>query len=149
GSPVRSVQLRFQHRGDQVLPRAAGGRHSAAAAVQRNRALRRRPGTTADRPHPVEPRGALQPRVLYVERPARQLLPERRMALPAESDVRAALRLQAAREASILGARARPPARTRRRRRQHHGARAMSGVDAIVKTILYEGYVLYPYRPTP
>src|SRR4051812_42511444 len=30
----------------------------------------------------------------------------------------------------------------------HHGACAMTGVDAVARATLYEGYLLYPYRPT-
>src|SRR5262249_20337365 len=72
------------------------------------------------------------------------LLPQRRLAPPAEGRLRPAAPVQKPGELPDLGAGAGkpPPAGGRA-----GGAMSQALVDQIAAAVLYEGYLLYPYRP--
>ena len=75
-----------------------------------------------------------------------RLLPEQRLALPAARRLRPAARLQSAARHSHLGAGDRKRCSTQRATRcRHERANAST---AIAGAVLYEGYILYPYRPS-
>src|SRR5277367_2987690 len=92
------------------------------------------------------PRSQFPPAGIGLERDDGDALSKYSVAVPAARCVRAALRIQGAARHSYLGAGHHPGARSRNHRRGE-GVN-FAAVEKIAAAILYEGYILYPYRPT-
>src|SRR5262249_28815155 len=101
----------------------------------------------ASGPGAVDCRGRVPPAGACLARHDGPLLPQQRLALSAPGRVRPPLPLQDPPRAADLGASPGTPATS------GQGGRAgttmiRSLVDQIVDAVLYEGYLLYPYRPS-
>src|SRR5207245_9368489 len=103
------------------------------------RGVPRRPGpSSAGGAEPLEQRGALLAAARGRARGDRSLLPERGIPHPAAGRARSPLSLQGEKRAADVGARDRGAAGA------HAVNRAAAERDAAA--VLYEGYLLYPYR---
>src|SRR6478672_1715732 len=141
--PARAVHLRPRRDRDALSRRVAGRRGAARVPLQRHGLLlgRRRP--PADRAALVGPRGRLPPAGRGLARHDGPPLPRQRLAAPRPRVARPARRLQVAPGAPDVGRRHR-----RARPRAGRGGRGMTAdpVRAIADAVLYEGYILWPYR---
>src|SRR5580700_6230586 len=92
------------------------------------------------------PRSQFPPACIGLERHDGDALSKYGVAVPAARCVRAAIRVQGAARHSYLGAGHHPGTRSRNHRRGE--GMTFAAVEKIAAAILYEGYILYPYRPT-
>ena len=76
------------------------------------------------------------------------LLPAFHLALPRPGRLRSPLALQSQPRTAHLGKGDREPLGRQRNRRERGGVMNQAIVDKIVQAVLYEGYNLYPYRPS-
>src|SRR5206468_4415121 len=140
-----------------ALPAGPGRRHDPAAdAVQRHRVRGHRAGLLG-RAGAVERRSLLPDAGLRLARARRRALPRQRLAALQPGHAGRAVGIQGAERAAHLG---RHPGRAAgRRKRRRASGRARSGgrdggdaavnldpVRKIADAVLYEGYILYPYR---
>src|SRR5580704_7360831 len=137
-----AVQLRSERRREQVFLRAGGRRDSADAPVQRHGVLSRRRRCLAGRADPVAQGSTVPFAGLAMARHDGALLPEWRVVVSATRCVRPACALQIATRLRELGAGRGGVARW------HRGGYLMTPVESVVQAVLYEGYMLYPYRPS-
>src|SRR3954466_14652454 len=139
--PARPVHVRPRRDRDAVLRRTARRRRAARVPLQRDGLLldRRRP--PADGAAVVGARGRVPPAGRRLARDARPPLPRLGLAAPRSRVARPARRLQVAPRAADGGG----PAP---RAAADEGGRRVTAdpVRAIADAVLYEGYILWPYR---
>ena len=102
-------------------------------------------GGAAGRAHFLGQGGPLQAAGKVVARHDGDLLSQQRLAVPAQRCFRPAVSIQSAARNSHLGRSAREPASGGRDGELDESWRS---VEQIAKAVLYEGYMLYPYRPS-
>ena len=143
GRSTSALYIRFQCRGDQVFLRHRKRRDSAKLPVQRHRILRHRRWRRASRAHLLEQGDAVSPARPNLARHDGDLLSEQRLAVCLRRDVFKRLyeyktrhgipTWEAALESILPAVEATVVVST-------------IAVEKIANAVLYEGYLLYPYR---
>src|ERR1700733_2493139 len=156
----RTLHIRFQCCRHEIFSRSRRRRRAACIFIQRNSFLRRRRRSLAGRPDSLGQGGSLSPARKILARNDGHLLSQYRVAVFAPRSFPASLSVQDRPRNSHLGAGVgahASPERTSRacrngvsgkKDRRGVGPMNTSHIDAIAQAVLYEGYMLYPYRPS-
>ena len=127
----------------KFFPRLGRWRSSPHTPLQRLHLLRPRRRTIAGHANPLGQRIKFPPPRKSLARNDGYLLPQHRLALPAQRCVQRSAPLQDRKQLAYVGKGNRKIARPGGSDQMNHAI-----VDKLAAALLYEGYILYPYRPS-